>query len=344
MTKREETRQVNVGGVVIGGSSHIAIQSMTSFKASDVENTVRQINRCTALGAELMRIAITDEMDALAIKEIKEKTCIPLVADIHYDAHLALLAMDNDIDKIRINPGNIREEDIKLIVSKAKEKHIPIRLGFNSGSLPSDGEDPLENMMKAVRKGVRLLEGMDFFDIVISAKCSSAIETIKVNEMIAEEFNYPIHLGLTEAGPKEISLVSSSAALSPLLLKGIGNTVRISISGDPEDEVKAARTLLSSLELSDNSPKVVSCPTCGRSEIDVASISKEIYDYLLASNKNIKVSIMGCVVNGIGEAASSNLGVVGEKRDALIYKDGKLLRKVNKKGLLEALKNEIDHY
>ncbi len=347
MKKRSETKTIKIGDITLGGSEHILIQSMTSSKASNIDESVDQINRCTALGADLMRIAITDEMDALAIKEIKAKTNVPLVADIHFDAHLALLAMKSGIDKIRINPGNISEKDIALIVSKAKEKHIPIRLGFNSGSIPKDIDakdiTTSEKMMEAVRRGVKLLESLSFTDIVISAKCTNALDTIKVNEMIAEEYSYPIHLGLTEAGPKDISLVTSSAALSPLLLSGIGNTVRISISDDPAEEVKTARTLLGALDLA-SVPKVISCPTCGRSEIDVISISNEIYSYLLEKNKNITVSIMGCVVNGIGEAAHSNLGVVGERSNATIYKDGMPLRKVNKKDLLEALKNEIDHY
>ncbi|MCD8204175.1 MAG: flavodoxin-dependent (E)-4-hydroxy-3-methylbut-2-enyl-diphosphate synthase [Coprobacillus sp.] len=347
MTTRNKTKSIYIGKVKMGGDSHILIQSMTSCKASNIDKTIEQINRCAYLGADLMRIAVTDEKDALAIKEIKVRTTIPLIADIHFDAHLALLVMDNGIDKIRINPGNISEDDIKLIVNKAREKQIPIRLGFNSGSLPRDimlkDESTTEKMMEAVRRGVALVESLGFYDIVISAKCSDVIDTIKVNEMIAEEYSYPIHLGLTEAGPKDISLVTSSAALSPLLLEGIGNTIRISISGDPEEEVKAASTLLSSLGLI-SAPKVISCPTCGRSEIDVITLSNEIYNYLLETRKNITVSIMGCVVNGIGEAAHSNLGVVGEKGDALIYKDGALLRKVNKNDLFKVIKEEIDHY
>lgn len=345
--RRENTRQIKIANLTIGGQNKVLIQSMCNIKTENYKDVAKQINDCAALGADLMRVSIMDEKDALAVKEIKKLINIPLVGDIHFDYRLALLAMDNGIDKIRINPGNIgSEENIKKVIDKAKEKHIPIRIGVNSGSI----EKRLNNskssigrkLVNSVKKHVAILEKFDFHDIVISLKASNIIDTIQAYELASKEFDYPLHLGITEAGFKEISLIRSSAGLAPLLLKGIGDTIRISISGDPRDEIIAAKRLLHDCNLYPNYPTIVSCPTCGRTEVDVISMSKRVMDYLEKINKPIHVAVMGCVVNGPGEAKNADIGIAGGKHEFVIFKKDQIIKRVPEAEAFETLVQEIE--
>ena len=345
--KREHTRQIKIGNLTIGGKNELLIQSMCNIKTEKFAEVARQINDCAALGADLMRVSIMDEKDALAVKEIKKLINIPLVGDIHFDYRLALIAMDNGIDKIRINPGNIgSEENIKKVIDKAKEKHIPIRIGVNSGSIEKRLDDSNESigrkLVDSVKKHVAILEKYDFHDIVISLKASNIIDTIEAYELASEEFDYPLHLGITEAGFKEVSLIRSSAGLAPLLLKGIGDTIRISISGDPRDEVIAAKRLLHDCNLYPNYPTIVSCPTCGRTEVDVIGMSRRVMDYLEKIKKPIHVAVMGCVVNGPGEAKNADIGIAGGKHEFVIFKKDQIIKRVPEAEAFATLIREIE--
>ena len=345
--KRINTRKVNIGNITIGGENRVLIQSMCNIKTERYQEVAKQINDCAALGADLMRVSIMDEKDALAVKEIKKLINIPLVGDIHFDYRLALLAMDNGIDKIRINPGNIgSEENIKKVIDKAKEKHVAIRIGVNSGSIEkrllSSKTTIGRKLVNSVKKHVSILEKYDFHDIVISLKASNIIDTIQAYELASKEFDYPLHLGITEAGFKEISLIRSSAGLAPLLLKGIGDTIRISISGDPKDEIIAAKRLLHDCNLYPNYPTIVSCPTCGRTEVDVISMSKKVMDYLEKINKPIHVAVMGCVVNGPGEAKHADIGIAGGKHEFVIFKKDQIIKRVPEAEAYETLIQEIE--
>ena len=350
MKFRNETRPVNVNGLQIGGQNRVVIQSMCNIKTENYKEVIKQINDCAKLGAEMMRVSVMDEKDAAAIKKIKEGINIPLVADIHFDYRLALLAMENGVDKIRINPGNIGDIDkIKQVVDMAKEKHIPIRVGVNSGSLDKDVHDystsyTAKKLVESAQKHVKILEDLGFYDIVISLKGSNIKETIAAYRLAAETFPYPLHLGITEAGFKDVSLIRSAAGLAPLLLEGIGDTIRISISGDIKDEVIAAKRLLHDCDLYPNYPTLVSCPTCGRTQVDVVSLSKKVMDYLETINKPIHVAVMGCVVNGPGEARNADIGIAGGRHEYVIFKKDKVIKKVPEELAFETLKQEIDKF
>ena len=304
MMKREETRKINISNIQIGGQNKVLIQSMCNIKTERYLEVAEQINKCASLGADLMRVSIMDEADAKAVKEIKKLINIPLVGDIHFDYRLAILAMENGIDKIRINPGNIgSEENVKKVVETAKKYNVPIRVGVNSGSLDKSIHDYSklytgEELVKSAKKHIDILEKYDFHNIVISLKGSNPQETIAAYKLASQTFPYPLHLGITEAGPKDISLIRSSATLSPLLLEGIGDTIRISISGDPCDEVVAAKRLLHDCGLYPNYPTLVSCPTCGRTQVNLVELANKVLAYLETVNKPIHVAVMGCVVNG----------------------------------------------
>lgn len=348
MNVRENTRPVKVGNVTIGGQNKVVIQSMCNIKTENVALVSKQINECAALGAEIMRLSVMDEKDANAIKEIKKLTNIPLVADIHFDYRLALIAMENGIDKVRINPGNIGDiENVKKVVDLAKAKHIPIRIGVNSGSLDKTIHDyssdyTAEKLVQSAKKHVDILESLDFHDIVISLKGSNILETIAAYRLASKTFPYPLHLGITEAGFKEISLIRSSAGLAPLLLEGIGDTIRISISGDPKDEIVACKRLLHDCGLYPNYPTIVACPTCGRTQVDVEKLARQVSSLLETINKPIHVAVMGCVVNGPGEAKNADIGIAGGHHEYVIFKKDKILRKVKEEGAFEALKEEIE--
>lgn len=348
MSIRENTRPIKVGNVQIGGQNKVVIQSMCNIKTSKVEEVSKQINECAMLGAEIMRVSILDEDDARAIKEIKKRTSIPIVADIHFDYRFALLAMEAGVDKIRINPGNIGNiENVKKVVDMAKSKHVPIRIGVNSGSLDKTVHDyshlyNAEVLVASAKKHVDILESLGFYDIAISLKGSNPLETIAAYRLASKTFPYPLHLGITEAGIKEISLIRSTAGLAPLLIEGIGDTIRISITDDPKEEIIACKRLLHDLNLYPNYPTLVSCPTCGRTQVDVQALATKILEYLETVNKPIHVAVMGCVVNGPGEAKNADIGIAGGHHEYVIFKKDKIIARVKEEEAFEALKKEIE--
>ena len=332
MIKREQTRPVYLRGIKLGGQSKVLIQSMASRKTSHLEEVIPQINECQRLGCDIMRLSVLDEDDAKAFKDIRSATSIPLVADIHFDYRLALLALENGADAIRINPGNIGSEDrVKAVVDSCKAHNAPIRIGVNSGSLDRSiyqGKDTIKSkyLVESAKKHVAILEKFGFEDIVISLKGSDAIETIESYKLASEVFPYPLHLGITESGPKDIGLLRSAAGLSPLLLSGIGDTIRISLSEDPQEEVKACCRLLHDLRLYDDYPTFISCPTCGRTDVDLIPTAKAIEKYLSDHKIAKTIAVMGCVVNGPGEARHADLGCAGGRNGRwVIFKKGEVI-------------------
>ena len=345
--KRTQTNQIRIGRLRLGGQDKVLIQSMCKHKTSDVEAVINEINECEALGAKLMRIAILDEDDALAISQIRKGINIPLVADIHFDPNLAILAIKCGANKIRLNPGNISDENkIKEIVELAKKKHVAIRVGANSGSVNKDLADfdiPLAHkLILSVKEQIKILEKYDFHDIVISLKASNIKETIRAYQLASEMFPYPLHIGITEAGPYDLSVIRSTAGLAPLLLEGIGDTIRISITGDAKDEVIAAKRLLHDCGLYDNYPTFISCPTCGRTQVDVKPLGAKIFKYLEDNNIRLTVAVMGCVVNGPGEGKNADIGIAGGKGQYVIFKKGEVIKKVSEDEAYDAMIKEID--
>lgn len=344
---REETRSVQVGNLTIGGNNHVVIQSMCNTKTKDVEATIKQINALQQAGCELVRVAVFDEEDAYAIKEIKKGIHIPLVADIHFDYKLALIAIESGIDKVRINPGNIGSiEKVKAVVDACKEKHIPIRIGVNGGSLEKDilekyGEPTPEGMVESAMKHVKILEDLDFHDIVISLKSSNTMLTIKAYELASKTFPYPLHVGVTEAGTALGGTIKSSLGIGTLLYEGIGNTIRVSLSDDPVEEIKVAKILLKELGLLKGVPTLVSCPTCGRIQYDLIPIAKEMEDFLKDIHLDITVAIMGCAVNGPGEARHADIGIAGGVGEGLLIKHGEIVKRVKQEDMVQTLKDEI---
>ncbi|MCX5775680.1 MAG: flavodoxin-dependent (E)-4-hydroxy-3-methylbut-2-enyl-diphosphate synthase [Firmicutes bacterium] len=348
MKNRSQTRKVQVGSLQLGGQNKVLIQSMCNIKTSKVDEVVKQINELAALGADLMRVSIMDEADAAAIKEIKKQIRIPLIADIHFDYRLALLAIENGIDKIRINPGNIGSIDkISAVVTACKAHHIPIRIGVNSGSLDKtvhnyDVHYTASQLVASAQKHVKILEDLDFHDIVISLKGSDVLETIAAYRMAANTFPYPLHLGITEAGTKEVGIIRSVAGLAPLLVDGIGDTIRISLTADPKEEIIAAKRLLHDVGLYPDYPTLISCPTCGRTEVNVQDLAEKTLAYLEKINKPITVAVMGCVVNGPGEAHNADIGLAGGRHEWVLFKKGKVIRTVKESDAFAALIAEID--
>lgn len=344
---REETRSVQVGNLTIGGNNHVVIQSMCNTKTKDVEATIKQINALQQAGCELVRVAVFDKEDAYAIKEIKKEIHIPLVADIHFDYKLALIAIESGIDKVRINPGNIGSiEKVKAVVDACKEKHIPIRIGVNGGSLEKDilekyGEPTPEGMVESAMKHVKILEDLDFHDIVISLKSSNTMLTIKAYELASKTFPYPLHVGVTEAGTALGGTIKSALGIGTLLYKGIGNTIRVSLSDDPVEEIKVAKILLKELGLLKGVPTLVSCPTCGRIQYDLIPIAKEMEDFLKDIHLDITVAIMGCAVNGPGEARHADIGIAGGVGEGLLIKHGEIVKRVKQEDMVQTLKDEI---
>ena len=345
--KRQATKQIKVGNIVIGGQNKVIIQSMCNTKPRNIEDTINQILELENIGCEIIRVSIENDEDALALSKIKEHIHIPLVADIHFDYKLALLAIENGADKIRINPGNIgKPEYVKLICDKCNEYNIPIRIGVNSGSLEKEfeelyGSHSVKGMVESIKKHVKMLENFNFHNIVLSVKSSDVLTTIEANKELSELFNYPIHIGITEAGDVFSSSIRSSAGLGILLHQGIGDTIRISITGDVKDEVNAAKELLSSVNLYTNYVKVISCPTCGRTNYDMLPIVKEIKEFVSTLNKDIRVAIMGCAVNGPGEAKNADIGVAGGINEAILFKKGEIIRKIPQSDIISVLKEEI---
>lgn len=349
MYTRNQTRVIDVADIKIGGNNPVVIQSMTNTRTKNIEETVNQIHRLETVGCELVRVAVLTFADADAIKEIKKQIHIPIVADIHFDYKLALRAIAAGVDKIRINPGNIGSEDrIKAVVEACKEKHIPIRIGINSGSLEKHilahyGHPSPEAMVASAKYHVQLLEKFGFQDIIISLKASDVQTTIAANRLAAKQFYYPLHLGVTEAGTNFSGTISSSIGLGVLLNEGIGSTIRVSLTAAPEEEIYVAKEILANLGLY-KKPKLVSCPTCGRIQYNMIPIVNEIEAFLQTVHKDITIAIMGCVVNGPGEAKEANIAVAGGKNEALLFVDGQKIKKVKQEDLIEVLKKLILEY
>ena len=341
---REKTRSVQVGNLTIGGNNHVVIQSMCNTKTKNVEATIKQINALEQAGCELVRVAVFDKEDAYAIKEIKKGIHIPLVADIHFDYRLALIAIESGIDKVRINPGNIGSiEKVKAVVDACKEKHIPIRIGVNGGSLEKEilekyGEPTPEGMIESAMKHVKILEDLDFHDIVISLKSSNTMLTIKAYELASKTFPYPLHVGVTEAGTALGGTIKSALGIGTLLYEGIGNTIRVSLSDDPVEEIKVAKILLKELGLLKGVPTLVSC---GRIQYDLIPIAKEMEDFLKDIHLDITVAIMGCAVNGPGEARHADIGIAGGVGEGLLIKHGEIVKRVKQEDMVQTLKDEI---
>lgn len=345
MTLRNETRVVKVGNLYLGGNNPIYVQSMTNTKTKDVEATINQILDLERLGCDIIRVAVLDKEDAYSISKIKAGIHIPLVADIHFDPELAIIAIKQGVDKIRLNPGNIsNKEKIIEIVNLCKEYQIPIRIGVNSGSLPKGLELNAENMIKAAKSHIDILEELDFHDIVLSIKASNIDLALNAYKLASKTFSYPLHVGITEAGTSFKGLITSAIGLEKILSENIGNTIRVSLTDDPRYEVKAGRQILSELHLKDDVPTITSCPTCGRTQINLIPIAKEIEEYLYTVNKKIHVAVMGCIVNGPGEAKEADVGIAGGKGEALIFKHGEIIRKINEKDIIKELKKEIDEF
>ena len=348
MSIRKQTKQIHIKDIVIGGQDKILIQSMCNIKTERADEVIAQINECAALGADLMRVSVMDEKDAHAIKQIKEGINIPLVADIHFDYRLALIAMDMDVDKIRINPGNIGSvEGIKLVVAKAKEKGVPIRIGVNSGSLDKEIHDYKEEytaakLVESAKKHVKILEDLGFYDIVISLKGSNVKETIAAYRLASKTFPYPLHLGITEAGFKDIALIRSAAGLAPLLLEGIGDTMRVSITGELEEEIKVAKAILQDAGVQKSGINIISCPTCGRLQSDLVSAIKIVEERTKHIKAPLNISVMGCVVNALGEAKGADVAIAFGKGNGLVIRHGEIVAKLKESELVERFLQEVE--
>ncbi len=339
---RRKSRRVNIGNVVIGGSSSVAVQSMTKTDTRNITATVNQILELEDAGCEIIRVAVPDIEAARAINSIKKQIHIPIIADIHFDPKLAETSILNGADKIRLNPSNIKDkESIKRVAKLAKERGIPIRVGANLGSFRSKPEDVVQALTGSVLNEIKTLNEADFDNIVVSIKTSDVLTTIQANLKIAEIIDYPLHLGVTEAGPLDESLVKSSAGIGYLLFSGIGDTIRYSISDNPFREVEAGITLLKSLHLRKKGLTIVSCPTCGRCEIDLFSLVKKAKLDFANVKIPLKIAIMGCVVNGPGEARDADIGLAGGKHSGIIFKKGKIIKTVQEKNLYQEFKKEV---
>ncbi len=346
--KRTETRKVKVGDISIGGENKVVIQSMCNTKTKDVENTVKQILELEKAGCEIIRVACLDIEDAKAISEIKKQIHIPIVADIHFDYKIALQAIESGVDKVRINPGNIgSKEKVKQVVDACKKKSIPIRIGVNAGSLEKDllekygGKPTAKAMVESARRHIKILEELEFYDILISLKASNLDLCIEAYEEASKEFNYPLHLGITEAGTEFSGTIKSSIGLGYLLRQGIGDTLRVSLSDDPIKEIKVAKEILKDCNLYKKSPTLIACPTCGRTQIDLIPIAKQIEEFLQKIEADITVAVMGCAVNGPGEAREADIGMAGGIKEGLIFKKGEIVRKVKQEDIVEELEKEI---
>ncbi len=344
---RKKTKKVRVGNLYIGGDAPISIQSMTNTKTCDVKATVEQIQALTEAGCDIVRVAVPDMEAAQAIKEIKSQIILPLVADIHFDYKLALKAMENGADKIRINPGNIGSvERVKEVVQMAQEKDIPIRIGVNSGSLEKEllekyGHVCAEALVESALGHVRILEDLIFYNTIISIKSSDVPMSIKAHQILSEKTDYPLHIGVTEAGTPYGGAIKSAVGIGAMLLSGIGDTIRVSLTGDPVLEIKAAKEILKACGLYKKGIVFVSCPTCGRTQINLIDIAEKVEKALEHIDKPIKVAVMGCVVNGPGEAREADIGIAGGKDSAVIFKKGQILRKVSESEVVDALLDEI---
>lgn len=348
--ERRRSREVSVGSLKIGGDNPISIQSMTNTDTRDAKTTIEQIKKLEEVGCDVVRIAVPDMEAAKNIGEIKKNVNIPVIADIHFDHRLALEAIDQGIDGVRINPGNIGSiEKVKMVVNKCKEKNLKIRIGVNGGSLEKEllekyGSPTSEALVESALRHVKILEDLDFYNIVISLKSSDIYKTIEAYELISKKVDYPLHIGITESGSVKKGTIKSSIGVGALLIKGIGDTVRISLTGDPTEEVMVGKEILRSLGLLNDKIKVISCPTCGRCNIDLISVVNEVEEKINKINKDMTVAIMGCAVNGPGEAKEADIGIAGGKGEGLLFKKGEIIRKIKGDNLVEELLNEIHKF
>ena len=348
MIERRKTRQIHIGNIAIGGGAPISVQSMTNTKTTDTAATVAQINALQAADCDIVRLAVPDMDAAKNLGNIIKKVNVPLVADIHFDYRLALEAINQGISALRLNPGNIGGEDnVKAVVSEAKKHHIPIRIGVNAGSLDKAmldkyGGVTAEALVASAMQHVRILEQQDFYDMKISLKAHDVPLTLEAYQLMSETVDYPLHLGITEAGTAKTGMIKSAVGIGALLAQGIGDTFRISLTGDPVVEGKVANEILKSLGLKEYGPTLISCPTCGRTSIDLAGIADVVAERLSSVTKPISVAVMGCVVNGPGEARGADVGIAGGKGEGLVFRKGEILRKVPEEKLVEELFKEID--
>lgn len=347
---RDETKVITIGDKPIGGSNPILIQSMTNTKTEDIAATVNQILRLEEAGCDIIRCTVPTMEAAVAFSEIKKQIHIPLVADIHFDYRLAIAAMECGADKIRINPGNIgSREKVEAVVSVAKERNIPIRVGVNSGSLEKKiiekyGTVTAEGLVESALDKVKMVEDMNYDNLVISIKSSDVLMCIKAHELIAKQSRYPLHVGITESGTVFSGNIKSAVGLGAILYQGIGNTIRVSLTGDPVEEIKSAKLILKTLGLRKGGIEVVSCPTCGRTQINLIHLANQVEDMVKDIDLDIKVAVMGCVVNGPGEAREADIGIAGGNGEGLLIKHGKVVRKVPEEDILSTLREELLHW
>ncbi len=347
---RNNTKRIHIGNKIIGGGSDILIQSMTNTRTEDVEATVEQINRLENAGCEIIRCAVPTMEAAKAIADIKKEISIPLVADIHFDYKLAIAAIEAGADKIRINPGNIgSSEKVKCVVDAAKEKNIPIRVGVNSGSVEAGllkkyGGVCAEALVESALDKVKLIEDMGYDNLVISIKSSDVMMCIRAHEIIAKKTDYPLHVGITETGTLASGSIKSSVGLGVILYQGIGDTIRVSLSADPVEEIKTAKLILRTLGLRHGGIDIVACPTCGRTQIDLIELASQAEKLVLNYPYDIKVAVMGCAVNGPGEAREADLGIAGGRSEGLLFKKGEIIKKLPESELIDALKFELDNW
>ena len=350
MYTREQTKKIKIGTVWVGGGSPIAIQSMTNTKTDDVKATVEQIHALEEAGCEIIRCTANTPEAAKAFREIKKEISIPLVADIHFDHKLAILAMENGADKIRINPGNIgSRERIQAVVDCAKEHAVPIRVGVNSGSLEKELVEKYhgvtaEGLAESALDKIKIIEDMGYSELVISIKSSDILICAKAHQIVAEKTNYPLHVGITESGTLYAGNIKSAMGLAMILSQGIGDTIRVSLTGSPLEEIKSAKYILRNLGLRKEGITVISCPTCGRTEIDLIGLANRVEDLCASYDLSLKVAVMGCVVNGPGEAKEADLGIAGGKGEGLLIKHGEIIRKIPETEFLPTLKYELDNW
>ena len=350
MAIREHTKEIKIGDRLLGGNNPVLIQSMTNTRTEDVAATVAQIHRLEAAGCEIVRCAVPTMEAAEAFSEIKKQISIPLVADIHFDYRLAIAAMENGADKIRINPGNIGDNQrVKAVEDVEKERNIPIRVGVNSGSLEKHLVEKYhgvtaEGIVESALDKVKLIEDMGYDNLVVSIKSSDVMMCIRAHELIAERINYPLHVGITESGTVYSGNIKSAVGLGAILYQGIGNTIRVSLSGDPVEEIKTAKLVLRTLGLRKGGIEVVSCPTCGRTQIDLIGLANAVEDMVKDIPLDIKVAVMGCVVNGPGEAKEADIGIAGGKGEGLLIKKGEIIKKVPEEQLLSTLRQELENW
>lgn len=350
--ERKKTKVVRIGTVSIGGNNPVAVQSMTKTDTANVSTTIAQIKRLEKLGCEIIRVGVPDMDAALSLAKIKRQIKIPLVADIHFQWRLALEALNQGVDKIRINPGNMGKDKLTLILDKAHQRQIPIRIGVNSGSLKENEKNnrrsKAEKMVAALVDYVRFFERADFKNIVLSLKATDVVTTIKAYRLAAEKLDYPMHLGITEAGSGAAGIIKSSVGIGAVLAEGIGNTIRVSLTDSPEEEVKAAYLILQSLNLRHYLPEIISCPTCARAQIDIIKLARQVQREMLQASTRwklpLKIAIMGCVVNGPGEAKEADFGIAGGKKEGLFFKNGKVIKKVAESDLPKVLLKEMKKY